>query len=78
MSKDQETKGIVVVHVYSCIKGFYTSDIIELLKQYEIWEANAKEYLVACKESCCSCKKLAIQSQWLKKIMLNCGQLLSL
>ena len=52
MSKDQETKGIVVLHVYSCIKGFDTSDIIELLKQYEIWEANAKKYLVACKESC--------------------------
>ena len=46
----------------------------ELLKQYEVWEANAKEYLVACKKSCFSCKKLAIQSQWLKKLILSCGQ----
>ena len=48
--QSQETKGIVVVHVYSCIKEFDTSDITELLKQYEVWEAHAKEYLVACKE----------------------------
>ena len=50
MSKSQETRTIVVVYIYSCIKGFGTSDIIELLKQYEVWEARAKEYLVACKE----------------------------
>ena len=50
MSKSRETRGIVVVHVYSCFKGFNTSDITELLKQYEVWEAHAKEYLVACKE----------------------------
>ena len=37
-------------NVYSCIKGFDTSDITELLQQYEVWEANAKEDLVACKE----------------------------
>ena len=42
MSKSQETRAIVVVHVYSCIKEFDTSDIIELLKQYEAWEAHAK------------------------------------
>ena len=50
MSKSQETRAIVVVHVYLCSKGFDTSDIIELLKQYEVWEAHAKEHLVACKE----------------------------
>ena len=37
-------------HVYSYIKGFDTSDITELLKQYEVWEAYAKEYRAACKE----------------------------
>ena len=50
MSKSQETRGIVVVHVCSCINGFDTNDITKLLKQYEVWEAHAKEYLVSCKE----------------------------
>ena len=50
MSKSQETRAIVVVHVYWCIKGFDKSDIIELLKQYEVWETHAKEYLEAFKE----------------------------
>ena len=50
VKKSRNRRGIVVVHVYSCIKGFDTSDITELLQQYEVWEANAKEYLVACKE----------------------------
>ena len=48
--QSQETKGIEVVHVYLCIKELDTSKITELLKQYEFWEAHAKEYLVACKE----------------------------
>ena len=50
VKKSRNRRGIVVVHVYSCIKGFDTSDITELLQQYEVWEANAKEYLVACKQ----------------------------
>ena len=48
--KSRNKWGIVVVHAYSCIKGFETSGITELLQQYEVWEANGKEYLVACKE----------------------------
>ena len=50
VKKSRNKRGIVVVHVYSCIKGFDTSDITKLLQQYEVWEANAKEDLVACKE----------------------------
>ena len=50
VKKSRNRRGIVVVHVYSCINGFETSDITELLQQYEVWEANAEEYLVACKE----------------------------
>ena len=50
VKKSINKRGIAVVQIYSCIKGFDTSDITELLQQYEVWEANAKEYLVACKE----------------------------
>ena len=48
MWKNQETRGIV--ELYSFIKGFDTSDITKLLKQYKVWEANANEYLIVCKE----------------------------
>ena len=48
--KKAKNKRYLVAHVYSCIKGFDTSDITELLKQYEVSEANAKEYLAVCKE----------------------------
>ena len=48
--KKAKNKRYLVAHVYSCIKGFDTSDITELLKQYEVWEANVKEYLAVCKE----------------------------
>ena len=44
MPKSQEQRGIVVVHVYLLIEEFDTSDITELLKQHELWEAHAKEY----------------------------------
>ena len=61
--KKGKNKRYLVAHVYSCVKGFNTSDITELLKQYEVWEANAKEYLAVCKEKFCSCRKPAMQSQ---------------
>ena len=51
MPKSQEQRGIVVVHVYLSIEEFDTSDITELLKQHELWEAHAKEYFIACEEN---------------------------